>query len=254
MRLNIRDDMEEIRSRKNDKIVKMKKLGAEKAFRYEQGQFFGDGEKLLYEALKNGLQVTGVFTCGDGVNVPENVPVYSVPRELIDYMSPLKTAQKTVFSCMMPEWEKDLSLGGVILENVQDPGNVGTVIRTANAFDVGPVMLLGDCADIYNPKTVRAAMGAIFRHKVFSIEYDDLDKIKENRKLCAAALHSDSVRLGETDIKDAVFVIGNEGRGVTDKILEKCTEKVIIPISENCESLNAAAAATVILWEMRKIK
>ena len=245
--------METITSRKNEKVLRMKKLGTDRKFRYACSETMCDGEKLLWEAVKNHIPVTEVFASETlGFDVP-GAKIYSVSRDNIDAVSPLKTVQSVVFSCRMRESEKRLAPNGIIIENVQDPGNVGTVIRTANAMGIDNVMLLGDCADIYNPKTIRASMGAVFRENIFPIEYEDVDALMESGiAVYAAALGENSIPIDEADLKKCVFVIGNEGKGISEKLLGMCTKSVIIPMSPECESLNAAAAAAIIMWEMRK--
>lgn len=244
--------MEYIKSRKNEKIAHLKKLGADRRYRAETGLILCDGEKLLREAISHGVQIEYVLTCREEFDAQDNVRVLYAPREMIDFISPLKTAQDIVFSCRPKVWEKRLD-GGVILENIQDPGNVGAMIRSANAFGIKNVMLLGDCADMYNPKTVRAAMGALFRQSTFKIDYDDVRRMRDvGIPIYGAALAPDSRPLDEADLGGCVFAIGNEGRGLSDEMLSLCDEKIIIPMNPDCESLNAAAAACVIMWEMRK--
>lgn len=244
--------MEYIKSRKNEKIAHLKKLGADRRYRAETGLILCDGEKLLREAIGHGVQIEYILTCRERFDAQDNGRVFYAPREMIDFVSPLKTAQDIVFSCRPKVWEKKLD-GGVILENIQDPGNVGAMIRSANAFGIKNVMLLGDCADMYNPKTVRAAMGALFRQSTFKIDYDDVRKMRTaGVPIYGAALAQDSRPLDETDLGGCAFAIGNEGRGLSEKMLSLCDEKIIIPMNPDCESLNAAAAACVIMWEMRK--
>ena len=242
-----------IKSRKNEKIVHMKKLGSSASYRRETGETLCDGAKLLREALSHGVKVTAVLTCGE-VSVPENVKVYQVDRELLEYVSPMKTPQTVLFSCEIP----DMSGGGaeiknaIILENIQDPGNVGTMIRTANAFSVDTVILAGDCADPFSPKTVRASMGASFRQRIVRMDLAEIEELKEKMPIYGAALSERSVDIGNVDLKNAAVVIGNEGSGLSDEMLSLCSGEMIIPMNPDCESLNAGAAAAVVMWEMRR--
>ena len=245
--------METITGRRNSKIVHLRRLGSDRKYRYEHREFLCDGEKLLGEAVSNGAKILTVLTSGrEDINIT-GAEVYSVSRDLIDCFSPLKTAQSIVFSCRRPEITAFPSCG-VILENIQDPGNVGTVLRTANAFGIESVMLLGECADLYNPKTIRAGMGAVFRQRAFTIGYDDVRELKERGvKVYGAAFGDDCVPLDKADLRGCALVIGNEGSGITDGLLDLCDGKITIPMAPECESLNAAAAAAVIMWEMRNI-
>jgi len=138
------------------------------------------------------------------------------------------------------------------LDNVRDPGNVGTILRSAAAFGFDRVILWG-CADLYNPKTVRASMGAFFKIKTTVVEepVGFINELKNSgRRVIATALTQNSMTLG----KDKIFasdcpVIGNEGHGISGEVLEVCDATMIIPMSGKTESLNAAVAAAVILWE-----
>lgn len=246
---------ERITSRKNEKVMHLKKLGASAGYRRESGEFLCDGDKLFFEALKNGADIRMAFLCEDtAVEVPAGIPAYRVSRDILDAVSPQKTPQNVVFSCAIPKDEEHLFKGKhILLENIQDPGNVGTIIRTANAFRMDSVYLVGDCADLYSPKTVRATMGALFRQKVCRIDYGGVQALKETGlRLYGAALSENSTDIRRVDFADAAFVIGSEGRGLSEKMLRLCDEQVIIPMNPACESLNAASAASVILWEMRK--
>ena len=245
--------MEIITSRKNDKVTRLKKLGADRKYRRETGLFLGDGKKLLEEAVKRGLRVECVLYSGDEEPLAPGAELYKVSRDIIDSVSPLRSPQDVLFSCRIPECKKEPASGSVILENIQDPGNLGSIIRSANAFGVKAVMLLGSCADLYNPKTLRGGMGAVFREKVFKIEYEDVATMKKQGiRVYGAALHENSVPINKADFKNSVVVIGNEGSGITPRLLEMCSEKIIIPMEPECESLNAASAASVIMWEMGK--
>jgi len=143
----------------------------------------------------------------------------------------------------------------IMLDSVRDPGNVGTVIRTAAAFGYDRVILC-DCADIYNPKTVRATMGAIFKMN-FTVCKEPCEVIAElrekGRRVIAAALGDSALTLGVSMINTTdCFVIGNEGHGVSEAALNSCTNVIKIPMSDKTESLNAAIAASVIMWEQGK--
>ena len=140
----------------------------------------------------------------------------------------------------------------IVLENVQDPGNVGTVIRTASAMGIGAVLLLGDCADLYNPKTVRSTMGGIFRQRV--IETDEaglMSFLSENGlRLYGAALSEKAVDVRGVDIKNLAVAVGSEGKGLTQRLLSLCDGQLIIPMEPDSESLNAAVAASIVMWEI----
>ena len=140
-----------------------------------------------------------------------------------------------------------------MLESIRDPGNLGTVLRCAAAFGVSQIVMTEDCADIYNPKTIRASMGAVF--KVSTMKTDDLAatirKIKDSgRRVFATALDSGAMKLGQFEISDTdVFLVGNEGHGLSAETIEASSGRVFIPMMAGTESLNAATAAAVCMWE-----
>ena len=139
-----------------------------------------------------------------------------------------------------------------MLDGVQDPGNVGTLWRTADAFGADGMILLPGCADPWSPKTLRATMGACFRLPVWEGELSTLlPKLEQaGLPLYATALREDTVDLREMDLRRCAVAIGSEGRGVTQAVLDASAKTVKIPMTEKCESLNAAIAGAVVLWQM----
>ncbi len=245
--------MECIKSRQNPKIQRVKKLGTDRAFRRREGAFVCDGEKLLYEAVKNGAEIEAVYSADENADFGGYTgPVYTVAQELMEYMSPVKTPQNVIFTCRVrpvPEKKAD-KIRYVLLEGVQDPGNLGTIIRTANALNYGKVLLLPGCADLYNPKTIRATMGAVFRQCVEETGYDSVSElVSTGISLYGAALREDSTDIRETEFENFIIAIGSEGQGLTEKLLHMCTGKIIIPMNPECESFNASLAAGIIMWE-----
>lgn len=250
--------MEKITSRKNNTIVHLRKLGSDASYRRECCEFICDGVKTLNEALASGMEIkTVLFKGTPDTELAERLPhaaSYYAPDELFDYASPLKNCPGPLFSVRMPQTAGETVHSAIVLENLQDPGNVGTVIRTANAFGISAVVLVGDCADLYNPKTVRATMGAIFRQRVMSVELCALrDFCAENGlKLYGAALSDKAVEITGLDLKGTAVAVGSEGRGLSEDLLRLCDAELIIPMRPDSESLNAAVAASVIMWEMSK--
>ncbi len=247
--------MMEITSRKNEKVVHLKKLGSSSTYRNEHGEFFGDGIKLLREASLWGIEVHDIFYANEkpDFNIPGAV-FYKTDYDIIRSISPLITPQDIVFSAKIPCWNDVPALrNSIIIENVQDPGNVGTIIRTANAFGVENVLLIGNCADIWSSKTIRASMGAVFREKVFSIGLDTLEMLKtSDNNIYAATLNQNSADIRSISLENCAVCIGNEGNGLTEELISLCDGSVIIPMKPMCESLNAANAAAILMWEMSK--
>ena len=249
-------NMEEITSRKNTLVRHLKKLGTDGDYRRQSGEFLCDGDKLLREAVLSGAVITAVLTGSVKPDfLPDGVPVYHAPRDIIEAASPLKTPQDVVFSCALPAPDKNTPTSGLqlILEEIQDPGNIGTILRTAGAFNVTRMILTGNCADPYGPKAVRASMGAIFRLVPVTRDLDGIARLKEaGIKLYAAALGENCADVREADYHNAAVAIGSEGRGLSMELLDLCDDKIKIPMADTAESLNAAAAAAIIMWEAAK--
>ena len=248
--------MERLTSRKNEHIRRIRLLGADRAARREAGEFVCDGEKLLAEALGHGAEITSVLWAGEPATEVPGAAQYLVPPELLDYVSPLKSAAGVVFTARLPRWELCEPGKALVLETIQDPGNLGTILRTANALSLDTVILTGDCADLYSPKTVRATMGAIFRQRVYEMERDEVRAYlsAHGKKLYGAALSERASDLRTLSLEDAAVAVGSEGRGLSPELLAKCDGELIIPMNRDCESLNAAVAASIIMWEIVRIK
>ncbi len=246
--------MQRLSSRKNPLVAHLRKLGTDRAYRLEQREFLCDGEKLLREALRWNAEITAVLWADEAL-LPMDCPTqYCAAPELLDYVSPLKNAASVVFSVRMKHWDAGEPGRTLVLETIQDPGNLGTILRTANALGIDMVILTGDCADVYNPKTIRSGMGAVFRQRWLSMGREEMKAYlsANGLRLCGAALSERSGDLRRTDLSAAAVAIGSEGKGLSDALLSMCEEELIIPMSPQCESLNAAVAAAIIMWELVK--
>ena len=208
--------MEQIRSRKNQYILHLRALARDKDVRRDAGEYVCDGEKLLREALQFGAEVTSVlWRDAAAFPLPDGAAQYTADAELVAYASPLMHSPGPVFTVRLPEMRLPQPLRHVIvLEGVQDPGNVGTVIRTANALGMDAVVLTGACADLYSPKTVRAAMGALFRQPVLTCTTDELLQLLHARglKLYGAALTDAAQDLRCVPLSPAAVAIGRGAR------------------------------------------
>ena len=247
---------EQITSRSNPLMAHIRKLASSRYHRYETGEYLGDGVKLLEEAARWKAALTAaVYTPGTALPaLPPEVRLVEVPEDVMRSVSPMEAPQGALFLARIPSLEapEKLSEGRYLaLEGVQDPGNVGTILRTADAFGADGVFLLPGCADVYNHKTVRSSMGAVFRLPVWSCGLKELAALAETAgvPLLGAALREDTVEVGETDLHRGVVLLGSEGKGLSEAALAACTRTVRIPMAERCESLNVAAAAAVLLWE-----
>lgn len=251
--------VERITSRSNPLVTRLRKLNSKRSARREEGVFCGEGPKLLAEALKWGADLETVIYA-EGTTLPElpvQTRVVEVPGSLLPAVADTESPQGIVFVCRGESLALPETLEGkryLVLDGVQDPGNVGTIWRTADAFGADGLILCGSCADPHSPKTVRSTMGAIFRMPVYEATLEETAE-----KLAAAgiplyttALRDDTVDVREVSLSRAAVIIGSEGRGVSNLALELCQKTVKIPMMPRCESLNAAVAASVVLWEMAR--
>lgn len=243
-----------ITSRKNPFLQQVKKLLSSKKAREEMGLFVADGTKLLQEAVRYcpGLD-TVILSDGVLAQVPEHVRVVRVPEDVMVSLSPMAAPQGALFLCRLPEKTPFVPRRGmVLLDGIQDPGNLGTILRTADALDI-PVALLEGCADPYSHKVVRASMGAVFRTQVVQVPW------QEAKAACAAgkipigvtALSVRAMDLRQAALSSMAVVIGSEGQGVRQEILDSADAELIIPMNPHCESLNAAVAAAIVMWQMK---
>ena len=243
-----------ITSRKNPLLQQVKKLLSSKKAREEAGLFAADGTKLLAEAVHwyPGLD-TVILSDGVEADVPDHVRLIRVPGDVMESISPMASPQGALFLCKLPEKNAFVPKPGMLLlDGIQDPGNLGTILRTADALDI-PAVLLEGCADPYSHKVVRASMGAVFRTNVVQSSWAAV------KAACTAAgipvgvtaLSDRAKDLRQAELNKMAVVIGSEGQGVRREILESADAELIIPMNSRCESLNAAVAATIVMWQMK---
>ena len=248
--------MERLTSRKSVVIRAFRDLARSSAAREEKGLFLCDGQKLLQEALRSGASVESVLWKENrAANLPPFPQEALLPADLFDYVSPMSNSPGPLFSVRMPSAPDMYKIRRVLaLEELQDPGNVGTVLRTADAFGVDLVVLLEGCADLYAPKTVRASMGAVFRQAAVRMDAEAFVSFcrEKNLPLWGAALTDTARDLRSVPLDPAVVLIGSEGHGLSRELLRACDGEIIIPMSGEAESLNAAVAAAIVMWEMQR--
>ena len=248
--------IKEITSKDNQKIKNVVKLVSDKKLRKKEGLFVGEGVVNLREAVSSGADITEIYFSHEHESIVEDISCnekYLVPEKLIEHMSDVKTPQGVIFVVRQDE-NAALDEGAILaLDNVRDSGNMGTIIRTAEGLGITNIVLLGDCVDVYNPKTVRATMGSIFRIKPVRMEFDELRKWADenNMKIYATALSDKATDIREVELSNAVAVIGNEARGVCEEVLNGSDGHIIIPI-KSAQSFNASIAAAIVLWEMAR--
>ena len=246
---------ERITSRKNPFLQQVRRLLSSRKERQQAGLFVADGTKLLEEAVKwwQGLE-TVILSDDVEAQLPEQVRVVRVPRQIMEYISPMQTPQGALFLCKLPEQTAfDPKPGMLLLDGIQDPGNLGTILRTADALQI-PVALLEGCADPYSHKVVRASMGAVFRTPVQQTTWEEarLRCDQAGIPIAVTALSDQAKDIRNAPVETMAVVIGSEGQGVRSQILQSADRELIIPMSPDCESLNAAIAAAIVMWQMKK--
>ena len=252
--------MEIITSKNNSAVMAAAKL-ADKKYREREGKFAFEGIKLFSEAMAAGVRFSRVFVTeaayekyAEKLSTLEKGVLTVVSEAVYEKLS-FENAPQGVFSVaeyFSPSVKKETSFV-LLLDGVADPGNFGAVLRSADAFGVDTVYTGKNGADLYNPKTVRACMGSIFRVDVRRSESiaKDIEALqKEGFRVFATALDKRSKDIRAVDFSGKIaFVIGNEGHGVSAEVLAACDGSVIIPMREGPESLNAAVASSVVMWE-----
>ncbi len=248
--------MEHITSRTNPLMVRVRKIRDDRKFRRKERLFLCDGVKMLEEALRWHAPIETIILSEDlsAMAVPPDVRTVIIPGELMQSISPMEAPQGALFLVRIPDLTPPEILTGthyLILDGLQDPGNVGTILRAADAFGCDGVLLTHHCADPFNPKTVRSTMGAIFRTPIWEIDSSELSALmnRSKLKLAATALRDDTVSLSDANFDHTAVIIGSEGSGVSADLLSQCDTTIRIPMETTCESLNAAIAAAVVLWE-----
>ena len=246
---------ERITSRQNPLAQQVRKLLSSRKEREKTGLFVADGTKLLAEAVKwwPGLE-TVILSEGVEADVPQGVRLVCVPEDVMESISPMRTPQGALFVCRLPQKQEFMPQPGMLLlDGIQDPGNLGTILRTADALQI-PVALLDGCADPFSHKVVRASMGAVFRTVPVQTSMPQAVEAcaRHGITLAVTALSAKARDIRQVDLSTMAVVIGSEGQGVRPQLLQAAGEELIIPMNSNCESLNAAIAAAIVMWQMRK--
>ena len=246
---------ERITSRKNPLLQQVKKLLSSRKERENAGLFVADGTKLLQEAVKFCPELeTVILSDGVQADVPASVRVVRVPEDVMESISPMRSPQGALFLCRLPEkTEFQPKSGTLLLDGIQDPGNLGTILRTADALEI-PVVLLEGCADPYSHKVVRSSMGAVFRTPIVQANWEQVKAACKEAgiPIAVTALSDRAKDIRGAALEQMAVVIGSEGQGVRSEIIQAADAELIIPMNPRCESLNAAVAATIVMWQMKK--
>lgn len=256
-----------ISSSSNERIKDIKKL-YEKKYRLELNQYVVEGVKILEEAILSNQKILSLVVCEEllsSVSIDKSVVssyiaendsiVISVTENVFDSISDTKNPQGILAVLEFNRSEKEITDNVIFLDNIQDPGNVGTIIRSAMAFGFNTVVLNKGCVDIYNQKVLRATMGNVFKANILVLKDDGIDwltNIKKTHTVYASLLvNAKSIYDVEYTTKK-VLIVGNEANGIMHDIMMLSDSNIVIPMHENVESLNVSNAASIIMAEMAK--
>ena len=257
----------DITSRDNRYIREYRHLLSDGKYRRRTGRFVLEGARLCEDAVMSGIAVeTVLYTSHAAAQYPTQTaalcaaaPSFEITDALSSYISDTTAPQGLFCICYIPEARLDvnnLKKNGryAALEAVQDPGNLGTMIRSAEAFGLDGMVLSAGCCDPYNPKVLRASMGGVFRLPLCTV--DDLAGelgtwSSQGLSTVACVVDGDAEKIGALPLGEGcVVVIGNEGNGLTASAVDACTHRATIPMIGRAESLNASMAAGIVFWEM----
>lgn len=237
-----------IESKENKKIKYINKLRNNK-FMNEERKFIVEGFHLIEEAYNAGILLETISI--DELNY--NVPNVLVTQNIMNYISALPSSSNAIGICKFTE-EKKIGNKIIVLDNLQDPGNIGTIIRSANAFDFDTIILSDNSVNKYNDKLIRASQGMVFKTNIITrnlVEF--LNEAKEEKyKICITDVTEGKKINTIKDEKKVIIVMGNEGQGVSDDLRKFADTNIYIPMNDTCESLNVAVAASIIMYELSK--
>ena len=255
--------MQVITSKDNEIIKSIKKL-KEKKYRDEENKYIIEGIKSVGEAIAEKVNISQIVVCEDCINdgtisqeLMYEIAKYNcicVCEKVFDILTDVSTPQGILAVIEKNKKTQEISYDEdiiLVLDGIQDPGNLGTILRTADSINLKQIILSDKCADPYNPKVVRSTMGAIFRINIIEVKdiIETLKQIKKNKyKIMATSLEG-ATSIYDVDYNKKVIVIGNEANGVSKEVLSIADEKIKIPMLGKTESLNASVATGIVLYE-----
>ena len=233
-------------STNNEFIKSIKKLN-EKKYRDNTNTFLVEGEHLVLEAIKNNL--VKYLIVRDDYNFDYDNKII-VTDKVLKYISNLNTPSGIMAVCNKPN-SKKLGSRIIVLDNIQDPGNLGTIIRSSVAFNFDTIVISNDSVDVYNSKVIRATQGMLFNVNIIGTDITSfLNDIKTEYKIIGTDVVDGKSVSDFKNLKKFAIIMGNEGQGMSNDTKELCSDFVYIPMSKDCESLNVGVAASIIMYEL----
>ena len=235
-----------ITSLNNDKVKELVKL-KDKKYRDKIGLFFVEGYDIVIEAYKNSL-IKELYVL-EGTEVLMDIQYTYVSYDVMKKISDMESVSEYYAVCYKKE-EREIGNRIIILDGVQDPGNLGTIIRSAVAFNFDSVILSRECVDLYNPKVIRSTKGMLFNMNICVKNLLEFIPTLDDYVIYGTdVVNGENIR--DIDIPSKVgLVIGNEGRGISDKVKKLCNKFIYIDMKDDCESLNASVAASILMYEV----
>ncbi len=253
--------MIKITSTSNDRIKFLKTLKSKKG-RAENGLYLIEGKRAVLDAVEHNVKFKSILIEENSdFSVNCDCEVIEVSRRVIEALSDTSSPEGIIAEAYIPELSFDINkIKGLVvfLDRLQDAGNVGTIIRTADALGAGAVVLSKDCVELFNPKTVRATMSSIFNVPIMLSEesIDTLKMLKDNGyTIYSAALNGEKFNsVKDINSEKSCIIIGNEGNGICDEILDFSDKIITLPMRGGAESLNAAIAAGILIYGFTFLK
>ena len=242
-----------IKSLDNDRVKKYTKL-QKKKYRDIYSQYIVEGEHLVREALAGGVLEEVILV--EGIDFDISVPIVYVSKEVMSKISQMNTPSVILGVCNM---KKDNLIVGnkiLILDDIQDPGNLGTIIRSATAFNIDTIILSENTVDLYNYKVLRATQGMIYHINIIKREvFEAINELKEKKIVVYGTDVKNGVKadtLTKEEKEKCALVVGNEGKGVRKEVAHLCDKNLYIEMNKKVESLNVAVATSILLYELNK--
>lgn len=240
-----------IESLDNKKIKNLRKL-KQKKYRDKMKMYLIEGIHLVKEAYKNKDLLEVILLSDEKIDMDVN-KVY-VTKDVLKSLSELDTPYNIIGVCKYKDEDENYGNKILILDNVQDPGNLGTIIRSCVAFNVNTLILSEDTVDLYNSKVLRGSQGMNFHLNIIRRDIkSEIEKLKENNYKIYGTNVKDGIRIKNVkDLKKYAIIMGNEGLGLKEEIKKLTDENIYIDMNSSCESLNVAVATSIILYELNK--
>lgn len=234
----------------NKKIKRYLSLKTGKG-RYNEGLFLVEGMHLCYEAFKNNLLVDLLVLVGNNASFNYDGEITYISDNVMKKLSSLTTPTNVIGVCKIEENKEIIGNRILLLDEIADPGNIGTIIRSSKAFNVDTIILSTNSVDIYNEKVIRSTQGMLFNMNILYTDLEEvIPKLRDNGYMILGTDVNNGIDVRDISVIKYALVMGNEGRGVSENIKSMCDKNLYIKMNDACESLNVAVATSILLYEL----